>query len=934
MSKVQKADKPAYIHRIGISLLLVNTDEPGDDSVTETIFQIFDRYKEKNQERLGTQSISSELYTPIELELFGTFDKLFVFLQDDNELINQYLHPQSTLLSNATNNQGKEVLFRYKTITGSFSERTDTPLKKAEFLTRKFEKIQELEDQKNASVVFLSRIKIGTPHLIKGGGKLLDAVKEALKNLKNKDPKYRKYCKSFILIESFGFHELVLLSSWEHFTEGVTFLKEAREMLPDDIKALLNTESRSIDDSLFFELSEPIFDLFSSSLAFKEKIEHFKDKDHIEFHSVFGIRPGGTKTFREAIRNTFSRFEEPNIQLLLGWKDYMVDQIFSGKYDYKKEIAPFFEEASQIQIVDNRETVVSMDFNAIEQYLDGHSHLSKTRGADYAKADFGNSQALRERFLIRQETIIRFDRELRSIGINQAVIQRGLNAISNFNKSILDRENFTYFHSLYNYIHHNLIRFSSTHHILISEEWQEDSGPEADHLFFSVEHIEEELIKIIKGFETAFSNRYIHSRELSEISDTNYAYRGGIQQYLLIFEYLLSSYHKRIFYTDNSSVSLYVTGYSKTTSTLYNMRMNIFQVYNPGLFLVILSHEVVIHIFHKIIMAGFLDKVQATPSKNSKKFLKSIGCDDQEYLLDVLKLANQYSKIEKNPFYKDLNKFYGDRLISQKDDQGGVHDHNHHHETEIAVYYFTDLITLEITFLGNKDIFIYWHLIYFFQLFGVRPSRDRRYTEELVSFLLRLYLIFKHENPDSPQQVRSKFKAIITKHLRNVDNLDSLMDVIFDEYKKLYIEGKPFKVAHSLSNHMTSKFERPDIQPEKRETAQFNHITDDSIFDGKGNIDKGSEFMIQRKIGFTYLSDIHSRFNNIFIEKRGRLFDPKKYRNESALIVGQNGGISFNSSADKEEGIDRIEVFEARMNFYQRLWHLCQKSKTNILDPL
>jgi len=823
--------------RVGVSIILVNTNNGIDVEINDKINSIFNNYREYLVKPFISDK--SHYYKPLSCNLFGHFDKAYIYLNDDFHLSNKYLHPSSTILSS----DKKVSTFNFKLITGDYLE-TESEKSPSEKLYYKFENYLE------SKVFCLTRIKLNSKLLFTEGGKVVTTAKTEVSATLGEKSKS-------IVIESFGFHELVLFSFWDNIDDASISLQKIRDLTYKGKRLFVSS---------------------STMVGVNKNLNFNEYKWNWKLTTILSVRPGYLNKVVSIIDDSIKN-KNFKYQSLFGWQDLIVEDLYK-ELGSQKEINCLIKKLNKY--VESIQTAVSVRNISFEDDIN-----------EFDEIDFEI-----ENYLIKQSEINEINSKLLHIGINQVVIHRIINSISNFNKCISEPDNFPYFLLLRKYLIKQIIEnikniYNSVYQgILIG--------------YVSIIDVEAELVQIIKGFETAFTNRYIHSKELAEFSDINASYKGGIQQYLIVYEYLYNSMYSIVYQEADPDVTLVVSGNSQTVSWPFYMKMNIFQVYDPGLFLVVLAHEVSIHIYEKLLMECFIEAFDDGSSIFFSLFDKKI----KRILNGHAKLG--YTKSE-NPYFIKLYDMFPVAYTEN------VNEAVQFRNEETYKYFLTDLITLNVTFNRDIDLFLYWHVIYFCQLYGLSESNpgiegDKSYSGHLKSILVRFLLLLNYLNENR------SLKEII----------ESIMDFKYfeEEYLIALVDSQDIIAESETNKYIIYLFEQI-IKDENIQIIDFEKTFNITHIDyttpyaiHKEEIENRGYIPYQRFCGYSYLKCFQNEFPNIKTSQNINFKSKNINKEENVVFINNNGNISLSGDNQREL------AYNFKINYVQNMWHLSNLEKS------
>jgi hypothetical protein len=882
------------IKRYGISILLVNSEKckPGEiDTIIEEIFGIYRKTLDDLDQKDTSSDDETGYYRPINIDLLGYFDKAYLFLNEGFELTTRYLHPGSVLSRSSNSSE----VFNFKITPGSIAFRGDESSKSI---------FSNIKSQRESNqYICISRAKVNSRHLFKGGGKVIGKIKSIITDIYKKTS--RDGAAGLFVVESFGFHEFIILSFWNNYQDSIKFLLETRELQISN-PAFEGYES-FIDPQSF-----PVFDVFSTNFGLLKNDGLLSEQ--FDLFTGIGLKPGRSAEFFKVLKDEYGNEHDFDFHSMHGWLDCLIPNFYKkiGEIEKIRNLLLKLQPLTD-RIHTNIYSKIEHDKENTSDYKEIIRGLLKKGSLQETKPESQND--LTVKFLIKNSRIKEVEFYLRELNLNYVVIQRLINSIINFNKCISERDNFPYFIRLKEYIDVILIDFVKESY----ELYFLDSTSE----FFNIYDFENELILRVKGFETAFSNRYIHSRELAETSDINYAYKGGIQQYLVIYEYLFHSMHQFIFGKKKPGVSLYVSAYSNTLSWNHIMRMNIFQVYNPGLFLVVLAHEVSIHLFQKLIIEcfGYINNGSAQKFSFLEKF--NFKTND---ILDGLQSLGMYDVQNQNPFvnYVFLNHFKFNPDDYSIDSTEGYNYRNN----EVLKYLLTDKLTYHITFFKNLDLFVYWHLYFFFQLYGppsrTKPSRD--YRQFLATQIIRFYMLFSFLKKDlSENELKDDLKSALNKVVDITDFQDefnyavkSAREIIKYGNQESKSKVKPIEFLVNLYETIVDQ-ESFESDFKGYDLKKFHVISIEDLREkGNGNISPQAISLEQRRCNYSYLKTYYE-----ILPKIGWLSSVNETpaNHDKTVYIDPNGGIHKVGEEMREL------IYKTKMNYLQNIWHLSYISK-------
>ncbi|MHA2290413.1 MAG: hypothetical protein ACXABG_16625 [Promethearchaeota archaeon] len=241
------------------------------------------------------------------------------------------------------------------------------------------------------------------------------------------------------------------------------------------------------------------------------------------------------------------------------------------------------------------------------------------------------------------------DDSFKKLRISKAVTKRFFNAIALYNEGIQDRLLFNSFLEMKDYI-----------------SWLKDAIKENKIDSTSLENIAELLSDSIDIFERAWRNRFHVDWRLSEITDFNLEFKGGIHQLISAYDGAYKAVSEAIGF-DRYTIAL-VSGAHYMSSTEKTIELNFYNLFHPEFFAARAAHEVSEHLLDKInsllkkgandpqwdgpVKQSLMSQFDKYISRQTKKYNSS---EDLDFLFSKLLLmnANFFAEV-----FADLNSFY------------------------------------------------------------------------------------------------------------------------------------------------------------------------------------------------------------------------------------------------------------------------------------
>ena len=894
-------------------------------------------------------------YDPISETLLGNFDKLYYYLHEDHEINNRHLHPQNVWFDH-------QILYNYKLLSGVlYIKPEDEDEVKTIFSSTSNEQLgyKTTSTLRPHKFSIVTRLKINSLQLYGNGGSMVSLVRKKIYQLCEDHTfdsinNYRQY-HNCMVVEAFGFNELIVITRWNCHTCAHNFVNELKVLKLEDLssdelaKDLSKCKNNSYvthqckikeyedDEIKIEEVFANVFDRSSSMLSLNNRQTINEINDHCQNHNTGNDQLSAqimtTWSVKNANNDALSK-NYPNHDLLglYGWQDIG----FLDYIDKKPNVKAVIEDIDQYaNVVDHTYSLVYSKINdhTIPPKDPDPEDLRKIQQIEKARYDFFktfqfDTSTLREAVDMMQE-----------IGISHVVIQRTIYAITNFNKCITESENFCFFVELRRYIQTHILNTIKRWHKVIEDpkyitaddqdtKWPSKEAQESKELIYRIDTIESDLITTLKGFETTFTNRFIHSKDLAEISDVNYSYRGGIQQYLIIFEYLNDLISNVLLGDENYSSTLYVSAYTQTESYHNYVRLNIFQIYEPALYISILNHEVSIHALSRIISYIFSSS-KTNIITNEHDMLK--GRKVKDVLTLISKLGYELDSKE----YRALCDQHNINIDKKSDGRNFY--------AAAQQYLLADYLLLRLQYCDDTHLFIYWHIIQHIQSSGRANWIERTMRKKRVMLLFRFLLLIQNLKSgdstdtinylktltsdlgweDALQDANYLYKKYVeddnfdflemvksTQELADILSPDYLDDQIIEELKTKYPDPK---IDTNTWHIARNEYYGPDIKDEEEQSKFVTHQSLKSYI----------------SISYSYLKYYHKSFPNILPYRYESVTTAPTSIKEctsrkNTICVDTQGGLSVLGTKN------RLNVIQMKIKFLQTMWqlaHLHQRVK-------
>ena len=665
------------------------------------IENLFECYKKSVLENLtsnpeppnaATIKFKEFLYKPKAYCLFGIFDLAIFSLVDDFGFAIRTFHPFNSIIqerlfedreNGKTDYNGDN--YSYHVISGLVpdmrylddSEGSIIEKAQATFLAKGNEKLP---------FIGITSFKINSAFLLGGGGDLVHLILAKLKDLLS-EPDGIEGNFNFLILHSFSWHEITIVFFSNNYSKISSKILAVRNLVFEDLHGVDEEICKKVfDSSLIAEFLQKYGEkespekykrlhlfvhtntIFGYALDF---ITNAKEYDPIipsfdgqRLFSKFSVKPGHLAYFYETLNKKIGKID--------GFEIYK-STLTSGRSDYGMEIKGdlilrfrqlknLLKDNQLFKHLTNINTVLEFDPGLQEDYC------SKISSEDY----YFFSENL-SKFSFSLKTISEIGDYLRRLRVSKIVTEKILNMFIVFNDGIHDPILFGYYLELKPFLL-EVIQ-------ILKKFTNKLNKPVGD--------VISQLNDISQLFEYGYKNRFSQSHLMSEITDYNIEFNGGIQQLLSAYDGAYKSLTGFFGEKAPGKSIAYAAGNTNTVSHTLGVELNYFHLYQPEFFATAATHEA----------ANF--------------YLRRDRAED-----DALNYIREL-----------LAKLYASKAPQI--------------EKSTLAYFFQDYVTLHLTFNNNFGLFFYWHWCSFFQNSVVYYQDGRIYQKFFDRFIYRMYLVGK-----------------------------------------------------------------------------------------------------------------------------------------------------------------------------------------------
>ncbi len=728
------------------------------------------RYRKNLCENIGCDGNADfACYNPKGYYIFGKFDIAFITLIDDFEVCGRTFRPYNYTIRQDNNESNPRLnlnAFDHKILAGKFIERARTTENEAPIIANARDTF--LRKNKRFPFFCICEVKLNNILLMQNGyDPLHRAFREYFFNGAEGGNIYTFSDDStgveskVLLIETFGTSEFILLifsNSIYRITDVVMELRSLHfsdnEIKPrgsaENILVEQTNSTYGVDYDLFLEnlkscskqLSKSGLDDFSFKVNKTPrgwKYLNPSNDEEIAISTRWFVPPktiynSATSNGQDDVQNILvglgdlilkSKEQLPVIEALGNLINEYANMVESCRPEH------FLTEARSYPVVMKSMTKLKERF---------HSE-NGTDSSDNSNGVFKRSCS---NWLLNSTEISEIENSLREAGVAKIVRNKIAKIISNYNTVVSNPILFLSFLDITNFLKNDL-RVTLKH-------WGFKDLPT---------HVKNEFLKNkFLYYEKAFNNRFFQSTFTKELTDFNSEYFGSMHQIMSAFTFAYKSFSKLFTGADKNSDYVVVGSTPVIQSTKSFIRIGYFHLLQSEGFAAICCHETMNYFYDKLNKQSlkqydvFSKKEQDNGSTDRlNELFEKAGFTDEPFssVMDYNKVGCPLL----NKFKERLSKKYEtikeneSKNSTAESDKRWANDYllNKHlldeffDDTLVLKYFVKDILTLYLSYLGDKHLFELWHCQYFLQL-PMNYQSDRMIRDDkFCIFLLRMMFV-------------------------------------------------------------------------------------------------------------------------------------------------------------------------------------------------
>jgi hypothetical protein len=906
MVKKEKELTKCLVDNTGILIGLISAPPSQELQFYENEFEkeLFKNYKKNlrslfvdEQSPSYLKEFDDSFYIPKSYFVFGKFDLAILSLVDGYEFSSRAFRPFEPLMKKGEKTYKEN--FIHQIILGP------TPK------FRQRDSIIELASETFLSkdpfpLIGICQLKLNSYFTIGFGN---DFLRSAIKLIKYFYQEFFSDSENkIIILESYSWHELTLLLFSNSYEQITKFILRLREITYGKMKAILK-RNKELDEIQSLESGTSL-----NSRVIKNVSDKFNiDKNHIfeNSTSIYGFDSKIYKEIKRGLNTTLDKIDRKDkIFPFCRWftkaghlkkaidkvshKDSNRAKICVGRGDFIYPLIPnksistreFLRTICSVKMKRNLhlDTIASYTTLIIEDDINDLEKVSKGHLYFHDNLMLGKYSV---------EQVMEISTMLRALNVPKIIITKITNMFANFNDGIQDPILFASFYELKPYM--EVIIETIRYYYRKRDQ-------------YFLEDLCDVLNKSTDIFEKAYQNRFYAGYRMSEITDFNITFKGGIQQLVSSFD---GAYKIISDIIGNPESVTYVGGDTGIKSTEYSIRLNYFHIFQPETFAVLAVHEAANFMFSKRRLSGFPD---------FKKFLVAFSQDTADFhIKEALKRIPLKNYLEKN--------------LSEYINKNFFH------------YIMADYLSYYFTFNKNFSLFSYWFLNYFSIISPDHYLKSNKLKEtHFISFLFRIISIIKSFENHSYQKFLKNFsgstiKPMIDKWLEPVNNFyDLLLNEErfrnwFQDAKKItqeFVRDVNKNILKKKSNNLKNDLEKIRNSIEKKAIDAQNHIDEGFVYSYSKSLEKNlNEFQFIQVLFYAYLSLLMNKWKNGNSSLiRNSMGIPIVSKKDSHYLFDPMGGVFIHGAEH------RRNYFKYRSAFMVSLWDVAYKHKEYLLSDL
>jgi hypothetical protein len=727
-------------------------------------------------------------YIPRPYSMFGEFDLGIISLIDDFEFSCRTFHSYDPIIGSAGDKLDRRG-FAHQVIVGPFPRFSHGPesdpveLAKRTFLAAQF------------PLIGICQLKLNNALLIGEGSNLLRATINYIKSAFN-EVEYSNT--ELLILESYSWNEITLLVFSDSYLKIVDFLlNSVREKTVGEVYNFFLQRKNALDAQLKAENDPARREKFKNAIDQYQNLANVMNKAATidienwanEYSHLFQI----SATYLGFDFQIFKDFKEGNTTSSLYNKispDDFVYPIYNWtvKAGHLKDTANILGATGDVSIRPGKRDLIFPrsdrplstkafinEFLELQNKRDLSQHalssvtivakdIIPSTEAVHSDHHFLRSRLNKLSFEFKE--IEELSETMTGLGIPKIIAQRVINAISNYNEGITDQALYLYFIELRHFIE-RLIDTVVAYKTRRSE----------------IDQLNNILTESIDCFEKGYRNRFYSGYRLSDITDFNLEFKGGIQQLVSSFDIAFKTISQTL---GAPGAFVFVGGDPGVGNTEIAISLNYSHIFQPENFAAIATHEV------------------GNQFLRRKKPYRYGRLSSEAFMLrDPTAAANIENAIDDlfDTFRKQSKRFYLPENAIR-----GVFDH---FTPKFFDDIFADYISYYFGYYQDASLFDFWSWNHFITLPGIYQNTNQLNAADVLKLLIRVLTVLRFCNLEFFEKyfesgayrhtvlfapIETPYDIILVRNRYDVPgsirHLFATIKEFFDH--DLYYEGSPF----------------------------------------------------------------------------------------------------------------------------------------------
>lgn len=676
------------------------------------------------------------MFKPVGFKMLGEHNVGFLMLIDDFAYPNRIFHPAHGLRND------EDEIFDYEyqisTCIDTFENDTTSPSLEDFF--------NEVCVKSDFPFLCIGQLKINNGLLLGNGIDYTEFVKKGIQKVAMEFPSLKIH-----VLDCLGSSELVIIAFSYNLSSIALFTHKIRSLRFESLKDISKTMYKKIEgNSLLYGKNDMVMEqkeqidykafetgekfnigkshLFAFAYSYlgyridmfdnlnKQLNSHYKFEEEDKYLNIFlefdwEVKPGHSEGIRKGLKDIIG----------LSPKDFLYIKnsswVYSLSYSYNEK-EKFFFNVEQIKGLDKK--LEHSRKLSIRVNVDDTNENSRFNDCFDEKLHPSLNIYLKKQ---RFEKLNNIRRNLDLCHVSKVMRERVMKMYNNYNNCVKDPGFFISFLDLKGFL--QTVNDRLENYILSDLRDRE-----------SLMDLHNWLNLCVASFEQAYFNRFHQSNRMREISDFNLEWNGGIQQLVSPFDFVWKSINR---YLGKEDIRfMYVSGYERVHVSPIALRINMFHLTYPELFVLSVWKEV----FNRSLPE--LYKTEVT--------IDSFDFEQKKEAMNLFKLVKQYKTSQYQGYLKVEIGQDVDFDITSMVHRSLYRDF----DQEFYISLVADSMAFYIGYNGDIDLFVYYYWRFLFQTTYYYTQDGQLEPEVFLRMLCRILFVMSLEYKDKIEDLRLK----------------------------------------------------------------------------------------------------------------------------------------------------------------------------------